>query len=120
MAMALGLHELATNAAKYGALSTPEGRVTLTWGVDGRGEDDGPGRLNLTWREEGGPAVSKPARAGFGSRLIERGLAAELQAKVRLDYAPEGLVFTLSAPLGRGLSTGRVARAQSAALPPSP
>jgi len=106
MALALGLHELATNAAKYGALSTPEGRVTLTWGVEAAAEAGGPRRLNLTWRERGGPPLGKPGRAGFGSRLIERGLAAELKAEVRLDYQPDGLVFTLSAPLGESLTAG--------------
>ena len=96
-AMALGLHELATNAAKYGALSTPEGRVSLTWDLQGEGAAR---RLKMTWRESGGPPVGAPGAPGFGTRLIERGLAAELKAQVRLAYEPEGLVFTLDAPLG--------------------
>ena len=95
-AMALGLHELATNAAKYGALSSPVGRVVLSWTVKGEGE----GRsLNLTWRESGGPPVRTPQRTGFGTRLIERGLKGELKAQVTLDYAPSGLMFSLTAPL---------------------
>jgi two-component sensor histidine kinase len=102
-AMALGLHELATNAAKYGALSTPDGRVSLTWTVDGKGEAR---RLRLTWRESGGPAVGAPGPSGFGSRLIERGLAAELRAEVKLAFEPTGVVFTLAAPLSEGLSEG--------------
>jgi PAS domain S-box-containing protein len=102
-AMALGLHELATNAAKYGALSTPEGRVSLTWALEGEGQAR---RLKLIWRETGGPPVGAPGQAGFGSRLIERGLASELQANVRLVYAPSGVVFSLSAPLGGGVTEG--------------
>jgi len=102
-AMALGLHELATNAAKYGALSTPEGHVSLTWAVDGDGEAR---RLRLTWREAGGPKVRAPAARGFGSRLIERGLAQALKAEVRLTYESAGVVFTLAAPLNESLSEG--------------
>jgi PAS domain S-box-containing protein len=102
-AMALGLHELATNAAKYGALSTPDGRVSLTWTLEGEGEGR---RLKLTWRESGGPAVGAPGQPGFGSRLIERGLASELKANVRLVYAPSGVVFSLTAPLSEGLTEG--------------
>ncbi|MBS0360853.1 MAG: sensor histidine kinase, partial [Proteobacteria bacterium] len=100
-AMALGLHELATNAVKYGALSAPDGRVTLTWGLEGEGEGR---RLKLTWRETGGPDPGTPGPPGFGSRLIERGLAAELKANVRLTYAPGGVVFSLSAPLGANVA----------------
>jgi PAS domain S-box-containing protein len=95
-AMALALHELATNAAKYGALSTPEGRVSLTWGLEGEGMAR---RLHMSWRESGGPPVTPPEKTGFGTRLIEKGLKAELQANVRLDYAQSGLVMTLDAPL---------------------
>ncbi|HEY8003824.1 MAG TPA: HWE histidine kinase domain-containing protein [Phenylobacterium sp.] len=102
-AMALGLHELATNAAKYGALSTPEGRVALTWSLDGEGEGR---RLWLTWRESGGPPVAPPEKPGFGSRLIERGLAAALRAEVSLAFEPSGVVFTLAAPLGEAVTEG--------------
>ena len=92
-AMALALHELATNAAKYGSLSVPNGRVDLRWTLDGKG------RFELTWRETGGPPPTKPERTGFGTRLIERGLRNELRTEVRLDYAPTGLVCTLNGPL---------------------
>jgi PAS domain S-box-containing protein len=95
-AMALALHELATNAAKYGALSAPEGRVSLTWALTGEASHR---RLHMTWRESGGPAVRPPEKTGFGTRLIEKGLKAELQANVQLDYAPTGLIMTLDAPL---------------------
>lgn len=86
-------HELATNAAKYGALSSPSGRVEVSWAV---GED---ARLHLRWVETGGPAVSKPTRRGFGSRLIERGLAYELGARVRLVFDPTGVRCTMNIPL---------------------
>jgi PAS domain S-box-containing protein len=98
-ALALALHELATNAAKYGALSRPEGRVELNWAV-GEAERE----LRITWRERGGPPVRAPGRTGFGTRLIRRGLAAELQARVELDYAADGLVCTVRAPLPRPAS----------------
>ena len=102
-AMALGLHELATNAAKYGALSAPEGRVELSWRLEGEGEGR---RLRLVWRETGGPEVGTPGPPGFGSRLIERGLASELRANVQLNYEPTGVVFSLVAPLGETLMEG--------------
>lgn len=93
-ALAFGLvaHELATNAAKYGALSGGEGCVSVTWRV----EDGG---LSLTWRERGGPAVETPARRGFGSRLIERSLQGPLAGEARLDFAPAGLVCRITLPL---------------------
>lgn len=94
IALALALHELATNAAKYGALSTPEGRVELDWTLEG---DD---RLRLTWRERGGPVVTAPTRTGFGTRLIQRGLAAELGGRVELSFLPEGVVCIVEAQLG--------------------
>jgi PAS domain S-box-containing protein len=96
-ALALALHELATNAAKYGALSRPDGRVELGWQA-------GEGGFRLVWRERDGPPVRPPTRTGFGSRLIQRGLAVELKGNVDLDYAPDGLVCTITAPLGEALS----------------
>ena len=98
LAMSLALHELATNAAKYGALSDPGGRVAITWTVEA---SDTP-RFFLRWREAGGPPVSTPGRKGFGSRLVEDVLAAELNGKVRLRYQPDGLVCTVEAPLRGG------------------
>ena len=96
LAIAMALHELATNAAKYGALSNESGRVRLDWRVAAGGS--GPA-LHLTWVEEGGPPVAPPARKGFGSRLIERGLAADLDGDVRLDFRAAGVVCTIEAPL---------------------
>jgi PAS domain S-box-containing protein len=102
-ALALALHEMATNAAKYGALSTPDGRVDLSWALSGL---PGRRRLALAWRETGGPPARAPQRTGFGTRLIERGLTAGLKAQVKLDYRPEGLVFTLDAPVGQAITEG--------------
>lgn len=96
LAMSMALHELSTNAAKYGALSTEAGRVEIFWRVEGDGEAR---RLALRWRESGGPTVVKPTRKGFGSRLIGRALAAELGGKVRVDYKPSGVVCTIVAPM---------------------
>lgn len=93
--IAMALHELCTNAAKYGALSVAEGRVRLSWTLVGR---SGP-RLNLRWEEQNGPPVVRPARRGFGSRMIEQALAAELQGEVRLAFLPGGLVCEIDAPL---------------------
>lgn len=92
MALSLMLHELATNAAKYGALSVPSGRVTITWAVEGAD-------FSLRWSESGGPIVVQPTRLGFGSRLIERGLAADVGGKVALTYPPSGVVCTVKAAL---------------------
>ena len=98
MALSLMLHELATNAAKYGALSVPAGRVSIAW------RDVGP-RFELAWRESGGPAVTAPTKVGFGSRLIERGLAADVGGKVVVTYPAEGVVCTVDATLA-GLQAG--------------
>ncbi len=97
LSLALSLHELATNAAKYGALSNDAGVVDLRWHVAHAG--DAP-RFSLVWSEQGGPPILvQPARRGFGSRLIERSFAAEVGGEVTLTYAPTGLVCRLEAPL---------------------
>ena len=90
--LALAVHELGTNAAKYGALSNDSGRVLLHWSAT-------PDRLQLKWREEGGPPVRPPTRRGFGSRLIERGLAAELKGKVVIEFEETGVICSVDAPL---------------------
>ncbi|WP_293682188.1 HWE histidine kinase domain-containing protein [uncultured Phenylobacterium sp.] len=92
IAVALAFHELATNAVKYGALSGPEGRVDFGWRREGS-------RLHMLWQESGGPTVSPPSRRGFGTRLIERGLAADLQGAVELAYPPTGVVCRITADL---------------------
>ncbi|WP_239806845.1 PAS domain-containing sensor histidine kinase [Croceicoccus hydrothermalis] len=96
VAFALALHELATNAAKYGALSNETGKVTLEWTIEGSGED---AILTLIWREEGGPPVVPPERKGFGSALIDRSMRSYFGGKAETDYRPEGLVFELEARL---------------------
>ena len=94
LAVAMALHELFTNAVKYGALSNDSGRLRLDWKrIEGE-----PPRLLLTWTESGGPPVEKPERRGFGSVLLERSLQQDLGGKVTLDYRPAGLVCTIETP----------------------
>lgn len=88
----MAIHELTTNAAKYGALSTGHGRVAIAWRVE-------DGILHLDWRESGGPPVEPPTRQGFGSRLLQRVLTTQVQAQIRTDYARDGFHLTLAAPL---------------------
>jgi PAS domain S-box-containing protein len=88
--LTLGLHELATNAVKYGALSNAEGRVQIDWLPEGQSH------VRLTWREIGGPAVPPPERKGFGSTLIELVLE-----NVQLEYAPSGVVCVMSVPVDK-------------------
>jgi two-component sensor histidine kinase len=94
LALAMVLHELITNAIKYGALSTSEGRVNVTWSA---APTQGGRRLAMTWRESGGPPVTAPDRRGFGTRLIERGLAAQPGGSAQLRFEPSGLVCELQA-----------------------
>jgi PAS domain S-box-containing protein len=93
--LGMALHELATNAAKYGALSAPHGRVRVAW------RRTGPDRLRLDWVESGGPPVTPPERRGFGSELIEKVLASELHGEVRLEFPPEGVRCTMDMALER-------------------
>lgn len=98
MAQSLGLvvHELTTNAAKYGALSVPTGRIEVSWDV----QRDGAARLRLVWRELGGPRIDgPPGRSGFGSRLIERSLAYDLDGEAEIEFRPEGLHCRIEMPL---------------------
>jgi PAS domain S-box-containing protein len=96
LSLSMALHELATNAVKYGALSALSGQVRIHWTV-APGADHP--RLSLTWTETGGPLVSPPSRRGFGSRLIERGLAAELSGEAHIVFEPEGVVCRIEASL---------------------
>jgi two-component system, chemotaxis family, CheB/CheR fusion protein len=98
LALGMAFHELATNAAKYGAFSKPRGRVRVAWEVQGSSRP----MLRLTWTESGGPKVTKTGHKGFGSTLIERGLSLELNASVRLDLDPGGLICTIEIPLPDG------------------
>jgi PAS domain S-box-containing protein len=95
VAIGMAIHELATNAAKYGALSIPEGRLKVEWRVEG-----GPSpTLRLTWTERDGPPVTQPTRLGFGARLLERGLAGELSGDVTLTYDSLGLICRMGLPM---------------------
>lgn len=98
VALSLVLHELATNAVKYGALSVPEGRLHVHWTLD-MGEEDGPPLAVLRWQESNGPPVSTPKRRGFGSRLVEQSLAS-LGGSAVLSFAPEGFRCTMKVPVG--------------------
>ena len=92
VALSMAVHELATNAIKYGALSVEAGHVDITWSAE-------DGRFRWHWRERGGPPAVKPARTGFGTRMIERALAMQLSGTVTIDYQPAGLVCTIDAPV---------------------
>jgi two-component sensor histidine kinase/PAS domain-containing protein len=92
IASGMVLHELCTNAVKYGALSRPEGRITVHW------TQPASDRIDLTWQERGGPAVEKPARHGFGMRLLDSLLSGE-GGKVTLDFQPAGVTCKISLPL---------------------
>jgi PAS domain S-box-containing protein len=98
VAVAMAVHELGTNAIKYGALSNAAGVVEVQWSVDGDADN---ARLRLRWAETGGPATEPPARRGFGTRMLERGLAVELRGSAHLDFRRAGLVCTIDAPLPR-------------------
>ncbi|MBM1173410.1 PAS domain-containing sensor histidine kinase [Microvirga arabica] len=95
LAIAMAIHELATNAAKYGALSVPSGCVFITWTVTSHNAP----HLELRWQERDGPPVSPPTRRGFGTRLIERSLATDVGGNVRLTYEPAGVVCVMDIPL---------------------
>ncbi len=96
ISLSMALHELATNATKYGAWSNTVGKVSITWALQTR---DVETWLKLTWRESNGPLVVQPKRRGFGSRLIERGLAAELDGEAQMRFESTGLVCEIVAPL---------------------
>ena len=93
LSLALGIHELATNAAKYGALSVPAGTVTITWAAGTHGSDD---PFVLRWEEQGGPVPAVRSRTGFGARLIERVMPAEFHGQGIVELPLTGLRFTLT------------------------
>ena len=103
LALGIAFNELATNAVKYGAFSNEAGTISIEWTLvteaDGRW-------LCLHWREKDGPPVTPPARKGFGSRVLEQGLAHELSGKVELDYAAAGLICTIHVPAPQAVLDG--------------
>jgi two-component system CheB/CheR fusion protein len=94
------LHELATNAAKYGALSGDRGQVAVRWGVQ-------DGHLQLHWAETKGPAVQEPKRRGFGSELLEQEVQYGLDGRLQVSFEKSGVQFKAEIPLDAGISTGR-------------
>ena len=103
LALGIAFNELATNAVKYGAFSNDAGTVSINWTLEAKAD----GRwLWLHWREENGPPVKPPTRKGFGSRVIEQGLAHELDGKVKLEYLPEGIVCTIDVPAPQAILDG--------------
>jgi PAS domain S-box-containing protein len=96
LSMSMAIHELCTNALKYGALKTPTGGVRISWST--LSGDEGK-RLVFRWEEHGGPAVAPPQRTGFGSRLIQKGLARELNGAARIAYEPTGVICTIEVPV---------------------
>jgi len=90
------VHEIATNAAKYGALSNETGTIRLDWET----VDDAPKpRLRMIWTESGGPVVAAPVQRGFGSRLIERSARDQLGGEATVDFLPRGVVYTITCTL---------------------
>jgi PAS domain S-box-containing protein len=103
LALGVAFNELATNAVKYGALSNAAGSILIEWTMETTPAGE---RLLLNWKEKDGPPVMPPAHKGFGSRVIERGLAHELESTIHLDYRLDGLVCTMDIPLPRGTRDG--------------
>jgi two-component sensor histidine kinase/CheY-like chemotaxis protein len=113
--LALALHELATNAAKYGALSSMAGRVQVSWELNA-------GALELRWAEAGGPPTQAPASPGFGTRIITASIEGQLGGTTAFDWQPDGLQCVLTVPrddsiLGNGMGGRHVRDGQSVALP---
>lgn len=98
-AIGMVLHELATNAAKYGALSVPEGRVRINWNMAGE-------NLTIRWSEHNGPMTVPPVRKGFGDTVIVQMAEHTLEGHVNLEYAPTGLVWEITGPADRALEQG--------------
>ena len=92
LTLAMTIHELTSNAVKFGALSTPEGHLAIEWSVS-------DGNLTLLWTESGGPPVSRPKRSGFGTQMIDRSLTHEFDGRVVREYLPAGLTCRIDLPL---------------------
>ncbi len=100
-AIGMALHELATNAAKYGALSCDGGRIRIAWSITG--DSDADRIFSLGWSEQGGPPVAPPERRGFGMTVIERMVSGTLGGKATLEFAPSGVIWTFACPVGHAL-----------------
>jgi two-component system CheB/CheR fusion protein len=107
LAVGMVVHELVTNAVKYGGLSVPSGRVTIHWDVEPHA---GGSQLVWHWIEQGGPSATAPERNGFGLTLIERSLKHELKGDARIVFEPEGLQVTLSIPIDPAIISSTAAR----------
>jgi PAS domain S-box-containing protein len=97
--LGLALHELATNASKYGALSVPTGKIDIDWAID-CGPTNGANRFHMIWCETGGPGVRPPVSKGFGTAVVTTALSTTFNGEAELDYRPEGLCWELRAPVG--------------------
>ena len=93
-ALSMAFHELATNAAKFGALSVPEGQIAIDWEL----QDD---TLHIAWHESGGPPSAAPAQRGFGTSLIQATITRQLGGKLQAEYTPEGLRWDVWLPFAR-------------------
>jgi two-component sensor histidine kinase len=98
LALGIALHELVLNAVIHGALSNDAGSILVSWTIEPKTTGD---RLILVWREKDGPSVASSSKKGFGSRVIEDGLAHELEATVHLDYPKDGVICTIDMPAPR-------------------
>lgn len=96
LSLGMAIHELTTNALKYGALSSPEGAVAIAWSVE---TAENSRRLRLSWKETGGPEVVAPSRQGFGSRLLRHMLGGQFSGDVQMSFEPDGLRFSVTVPL---------------------
>ena len=110
--LTLAFHELATNAAKYGALSTAKGHVEISWAAQ---PADDPKEVLLQWRERDGPVVEAPSRKGFGTMLIEKVLAYEAEGEAALEFLPAGVAFKFRLPLSANVQLSQGAARQHAA-----
>ncbi len=115
VSLSLVLHELCTNAVKYGSLSVPSGKVEVSWNlaVDGSGKR----HMNLLWVESGGPEVATPERKGFGMRLIARTFEAENAGRVEIDFRPEGLRCLIELPLSHAIESPKLGVGDVRGLP---
>jgi two-component sensor histidine kinase len=96
LGITLALHELCTNASKYGALSNESGSIAIDWSITGGAAD---ARFRMRWKESGGPPVSPPSQSGFGSRLIAHSVGLDLKGETKLSFEPDGVAWELRAPL---------------------